>query len=93
MPHDPRCFLRAARAAKFSGGQDGVVRALSTKDGRLLWMFDTIRDFATVNGVSARGGSMGAAGPTIAGGMLYVGSGYTFGAGTTGNVLLAFGAR
>jgi hypothetical protein len=40
--------------------------------------------------VAAHGGSMGAPGPVVAGGMLYAGSGYTFGAGNTGNVLLAF---
>jgi polyvinyl alcohol dehydrogenase (cytochrome) len=85
--------LTAIPGAVFSGGQDGVVRALSTKDGRLLWEYNTIRDFETVNGVAAKGGSMGAVGPTVAGGTLFVGSGYTFGAGTTGNVLLAFSVR
>jgi polyvinyl alcohol dehydrogenase (cytochrome) len=51
-----------------------------------------LRDFQTVNGVAARGGSMGAPGPTVAGGMLFVGSGYVgLGNGTPGNVLLAFG--
>src|SRR5436190_20803566 len=74
----------------FSGGQDGVLRAFSTKDGHRLWEYNTVQDFETVNGVAARGGSMGAPGPTVAGGMLFVGSGYTFGNGTTGNVLLAF---
>jgi polyvinyl alcohol dehydrogenase (cytochrome) len=74
----------------FSGGWDGVVRALSTEDGHSLWEFNTLRDFKTVNGVAAKGGSIGAAGPTVAGGTLFVGSGYTFGAGTIGNVLLAF---
>jgi hypothetical protein len=44
-----------------------------------------------VNGIAAKGGSMGQAGPVIAGGTLFVGSGYIFGArGTPGNVLLAF---
>jgi hypothetical protein len=33
---------------------------------------------------------MASAGPTIVGGMLYVGSGYQFGTGIPGNVLLAF---
>jgi hypothetical protein len=33
---------------------------------------------------------MGAPGPVIAGGMVFVGSGYVFGAGIPGNVLLAF---
>jgi len=75
----------------FSGGQDGVVRALSTADGKQLWQFDTVRDFMTINGVAARGGAMGAPGPTIAGGMLFLGSGYTgLGNGRGGNVLLAF---
>ena len=77
----------------FSGGQDGVLRALSTTDGKQLWQFDTLRDFTTVNGVAARGGAMGAPGPTIAGGMLFLGSGYTgLGNGRGGNVLLAFDA-
>jgi polyvinyl alcohol dehydrogenase (cytochrome) len=75
----------------FSGGQDGVLRALSTTDGKQLWQFDTLRDFTTLNGVTARGGAMGAPGPTIAGGMLFLGSGYTgLGNGRGGNVLLAF---
>jgi polyvinyl alcohol dehydrogenase (cytochrome) len=77
----------------FSGGQDGVLRAFSTSDGHPLWEYNTLHDFKTVNGVAARGGSMGAPGPTIAGGMVFAGSGYTFGNGTTGNVLLAFSAQ
>ena len=77
----------------FSGGQDGVLRALSTADGKPLWQFDTVRDFMTVNGVAARGGAMGAPGPTVAGGMVFLGSGYTgLGNGRGGNVLLAFEA-
>jgi polyvinyl alcohol dehydrogenase (cytochrome) len=77
----------------FSGGQDGILRALSTADGKQIWEFDTVREFATVNGVTARGGAMGAPGPTIAGGMLFLGSGYTgLGNGRGGNVLLAFEA-
>ena len=74
----------------FSGGWDGVLRAFSTEDGHPLWEFNTAREFKTVNGVAAKGGSMQGPGPTVAGGMLFVGSGYIFGAGTPGNVLLAF---
>jgi polyvinyl alcohol dehydrogenase (cytochrome) len=75
----------------FSGGWDGVLRALAADSGRIIWEFDTVRDFETVNRVPARGGSMGAAGPTIAGGMVFVGSGYIgVRSGTVGNVLLAF---
>jgi polyvinyl alcohol dehydrogenase (cytochrome) len=74
----------------FVGGSDGRLIALSTQDGRELWEFDTARSFGTVNGVTAKGGSMGSAGPTVAGGMLFVGSGYAVTRGMPGNVLLAF---
>jgi polyvinyl alcohol dehydrogenase (cytochrome) len=75
----------------FSDGWDGVVRALSTDDGRILWQYDTVKTYDTVNGVPAKGGSMGAAGPIIAGGMLFVPSGYVgVQNGIPGNVLLAF---
>lgn len=75
----------------FSGGWDGALRALSTENGHVLWEYDTRKEFTTVNGVAANGGSMGAPGPTVAGGMVFVGSGYV-GAigGFPGNVLLAF---
>ena len=77
----------------FSGGWDGMLRAYATDDGRQLWQYDTGHEFITVNSVPAKGGSMGAAGPVAAGGMLFAGSGYVFGAGTPGNVLLAFGVN
>jgi polyvinyl alcohol dehydrogenase (cytochrome) len=77
----------------FSGGQDGVLRAFAAADGRQIWEFDTVRDFMTANGVTATGGAMGAPGPIVAGGMLFLGSGYTgLGNGRGGNVLLAFEA-
>jgi polyvinyl alcohol dehydrogenase (cytochrome) len=76
----------------FSPSNDGGLRAYSTKDGTIVWSFDSNREFTTVNGVRANGGSMYGPAPVIAGGMLYVGSGYgTFGL-RAGNVLLAFSA-
>jgi len=42
-----------------------------------------------MNGVPARGGSLNGPGATVAGGMVYVSSGYTLGF-MPGNVLLAF---
>ena len=78
----------------FSGGWDGMLRALSSTDGTPLWDFNMKKDFATVNGVRANGGAMGSSGPTVAGGMLFVGSGYVFGGvSAPGNVLLAFSAQ
>jgi polyvinyl alcohol dehydrogenase (cytochrome) len=73
----------------FSGSMDGHLRAHSTADGKLIWDLDTLKDFETVNGVKAHGGSMNMAGPAIAGGMLFVNSGYNVMIGMPGNVLLA----
>jgi polyvinyl alcohol dehydrogenase (cytochrome) len=82
----------AIPGAAFVGGTDGKLRAMSTADGRTLWEFDTAQPFQTVNKVAAKGGSISAAGPTIAGGMVFVGSGYAIpGNEKPGNVLLAFG--
>jgi polyvinyl alcohol dehydrogenase (cytochrome) len=75
----------------FSGSMDGHLRAYNTADGAAIWDFDTLRDFDTVNGVKARGGSMSASGPVVTGGMLFVNSGYGALGGMPGNVLLAFG--
>jgi polyvinyl alcohol dehydrogenase (cytochrome) len=77
----------------FSAGWDGVLRALSAQDGSVVWEFNTAHDFETVNGVAAKGGSMGAAGPVVSGNMMFVPSGYVgVRNGMPGNVLLAFGA-
>jgi polyvinyl alcohol dehydrogenase (cytochrome) len=75
----------------FVGGSDGRVWALATRDGHPLWSFDTAHAFDTVNAVPAHGGSISAAGPVVAGRMLFIGSGYSVVADTPGNVLLAFG--
>jgi polyvinyl alcohol dehydrogenase (cytochrome) len=73
----------------FSGSLDGHLRGYATKDGSVVWDLDTLRDFETVNGVKAHGGSLNATGPTIAGGMMFVNSGYSQLTGMAGNVLLA----
>jgi polyvinyl alcohol dehydrogenase (cytochrome) len=74
----------------FSGSIDGHLRAYATTDGRVIWDFDTSREFQTVNNVVARGGSIDVGGPAIAEGVVMTTSGYpTFG-GRSGNVLLAF---
>ena len=78
----------------FSGGWDGVLHALSTADGHSLWQYNTAHAFATVNGIAGKGGSLGAPGSVVAGGMLFVGSGYVgTGNGMPGNVLLAFSSE
>jgi polyvinyl alcohol dehydrogenase (cytochrome) len=79
--------------AVFSGALNGYLRAYSTTDGKIIWEFNTWQDFKTVNGVPAKGGSINAPGPTIAGGMVFTNSGYGQFGGVPGNVLLAFGVE
>src|SRR5580704_5625700 len=50
----------------FAAGMDGILRAVSPTDGSPIWEFNTAQEFKTVNGVPAKGGSMGAGGPSIA---------------------------
>ena len=82
--------VTAISGVVFSGGLDGHLRAYGSGDGAIVWDVDTVRDFETVNGVSARGGSLDGPGPVVAGGTLFVNSGYAFIGGMPGNVLLAF---
>lgn len=76
--------------AVFSGSLDGHLRAYGSKDGTLIWDFDTVKTFETVNGIPAKGGSIDGPGPVVVDGMLFVNSGYGFLFGMPGNVLLAF---
>jgi polyvinyl alcohol dehydrogenase (cytochrome) len=74
----------------FSGSVDGHLRAYATTDGRIIWDFNTVREYDTVNHVPAKGGSIDAAGPAIADGLVVTNSGYALWRGLPGNVLLAF---
>ena len=82
--------VTAIAGAVFSGSLDGHMRAYSTTDGRVIWDFNTAREFPTVNGKPARGGSIDATGAAVAGGLVFVHSGYNQFGGMPGNVLLAF---
>jgi polyvinyl alcohol dehydrogenase (cytochrome) len=72
----------------FAGSLDGHLRAYSTRDGSVIWDFNTAQQFRTTNGVKAHGGSMNGSGPTVVNGMVFVNTGYTNA--MDGNVLLAF---
>jgi polyvinyl alcohol dehydrogenase (cytochrome) len=74
----------------FSGSVDGHLRAYSTSTGEVVWDVDTGREFSTVNGKPAHGGSIDAAGPAVVNGMVFTNSGYAQWGGMPGNVLLAF---
>ncbi len=74
----------------FAGSNDGRIRAYSTRDGHILWSYNTIKKYQTINGIEGNGGSIDSPAPVIADGMLYVNSGYAQFGEKAGNVLLAF---
>jgi polyvinyl alcohol dehydrogenase (cytochrome) len=74
----------------FAASLDGHLRAYSAKDGSILWDFNSVRDFETVNGVKAKGGGIDGPGATVVNGMVFVNSGYSRQGGIAGNVFLAF---
>jgi polyvinyl alcohol dehydrogenase (cytochrome) len=94
---DPKVQYSAAVTAipgvLFACASDGGLWALSSDDGHTLWSYQTAHPFTTVNAVPAHGGSISSAGATVAGGMLFVGSGYGVVSDSPGNVLLAFGIQ
>lgn len=95
----PRCSPAQSAAVTaipgviFSGSDDGHVLAYSSADGKVLWDFDTVRDFDTVNKLPARGGAVDGGGPAVARGMVFVNAGYGSIYGLPGNVLLAFAPK
>ena len=75
----------------FAGSLDSHLRAFDSATGKLLWDFDTAREFTTVSGTVARGGSLESAGPIVVDGLVVTNAGYLYGGRIGGNVLLAFG--
>jgi polyvinyl alcohol dehydrogenase (cytochrome) len=96
-PTNARCTqgqsaaVTAIPGVVFSGATNGIIRAYSTVDGRIIWEYDTVREYQTINRLKARGGYIDGPGPTVVNGVLYMNSGYqTNRGGMPGNVLLAF---
>jgi len=92
--NDCRPFNSAAPAVipgiVFAGTLDGHMRGYSTEDGKIIWDYNTAKDYEMVNGIKAKGGAIDGPAPVIANGMLFVNSGYGMFGQTPGNVLLAF---
>ena len=76
--------------AVFSGSLSGVMKAYDTNTGKVLWEYDTVREYESVNGAKARGGAIDGPGPVVVDGLVYITSGYAKFGGLPGNVLLAF---
>jgi polyvinyl alcohol dehydrogenase (cytochrome) len=94
-----RCLLGQSAAPTVIPGLvlsttiDGHLRAYGANDGSIVWDFDAAaQKYQTINGVKDQGGgSLDVAGPVLAGGLMYIISGYA-GAlgGAPNNVLLVF---
>ncbi len=75
----------------FSGTSDGHLRGYATKDGKIIWDFDTAaQPYDGVNGKQAKGGTIDSGAPIIVNGIVYVNSGYGRILGKSGNALIAF---
>ena len=76
--------------AVVQGAVDGILRVFDAATGEIIWQYDTLRDFTTVNGIPGNGGSIDSSPYVAANGTLFVVSGYARFGETPGNVLLAF---
>lgn len=85
--------VTAIPGAVIAGHLDGHLRAYAREDGKLLWDFDTARNFDALNGMPARGGSMSGPGAAVGDGYVAVNSGYGLYFHEAGNVFLVFGRR
>lgn len=97
---DPKCVQAQSAAVTvipgvvFSGASNGIMRAYAADSGRIIWEYNTQRDFNAVNGVPTHGGKLDGPGATVVNGMVYVTSGYAaLGGSAPGNALLAFGVE
>jgi polyvinyl alcohol dehydrogenase (cytochrome) len=95
---DPGCIQAQSAAITvipgvvFSASSNGIMRAYASADGKIIWEYNAAHEYTSVNGVAAKGGGINGPGPVVAGGMLFMSSGYAaLGGGSPGNVLLAFG--
>ena len=94
----PACPRRYAFSAAASSTPDlalasalnGRTMAFDLSDGTVLWEYDTVQQFDTVNGVEAHGGAIDSAGAQVVDDMLFVQSGYGMFGQMPGNVLLAY---
>jgi polyvinyl alcohol dehydrogenase (cytochrome) len=74
------------QGAVFAGSIDGLMRAFDVHTGKILWSFNTAREFSGVGGLTGKGGAIwGAGAVSVANGMLLVHA-----SGVSSSVLLAF---
>ncbi len=73
-----------------TGGLNGHLFVHDKNSGEVIWEYNSLQEYQTINGVAAKGGSFDATGAVLSGDYMVVNSGYaTFGQ-LPGNVLLVF---
>ncbi len=72
-----------------AGSIDGRLYVFDARTGKIEYEFDTLREFNTVNGYPAKGGSIDSHSVFAGAGMVFVGSGYGSFGQADGNVLVA----
>lgn len=77
----------------FAGGLDGMLRAFDAETGAILWETNTVQEYGDVNGIRGFGGAIEADGPVIAGGSVFVTSGYEKWGEQPGNMLLVYSIK
>jgi polyvinyl alcohol dehydrogenase (cytochrome) len=80
-------------ASVIAGAVDGRLYVYDATSGDVVFQYDTLREFATVNGVPGKGGAIDSHSVFAGAGMVFVGSGYGGFGQPAGNVLLAFRPR
>ncbi len=80
----------AIDSAVISASIDGRVYIHEGESGNLLWQYDTLQDFKTLNGIEGKGGGIDSHSIAAGNGMIFIASGYSGFRQPPGNVLLAF---
>ncbi len=67
-----------------------MLRAFDAQTGKVLFEYDTVKYFSSINGVKGYGGAIDNASIVAANGLLFVNSGYATHTGMPGNIFMAF---
>ena len=82
--------VTAVPGAVIAGHLDGTIKVYDKENGNILWSYNTLRDFESISGSPAYGGSFSGSGPSIRNGYMAINSGYGIYNHMPGNVLLLF---
>ena len=82
--------VTAVPGAVIAGHLDGTIKVYDKENGNILWSYNTLRDFESISGSRAYGGSFSGSGPSIRNGYMAINSGYGIYNHMPGNVLLLF---